>query len=446
MGTTAIAGADVVALRRDLHRRPELGFLEYGTAARVCVELADIPGCELRVGAAVMDPAARMGAPDADACAAARAEALAAGADAGWVASLGDGLTGVVAEWRFARPGPVLALRFDMDALPVREREDDGHRPAREGFASQAPGRMHACGHDGHTAIGVALGTRVPALAERWGGTLRLIFQPAEEGSRGARAMVAAGVTDDVDLLVCGHLGVAATRTGLIACGTDGWLATTKLDVTFTGRAAHAGVAPQAGRDALLAAATCALGLHALPRHGDGASRVNVGVLEAGSARNVVPAHARMQVEVRGSTSAINADMETAARRVIAAAAAMHGVEATIEPAGAAGGADSDAALRAHVRAAASGLAGVTEIAETLPSGGSEDATLLMEAVQARGGQATYLLIGSDLPAGHHEDGFDVDDAALELGVELHAALVDRLLGGAGGRTANDDEQETAAR
>lgn len=419
----------VIAWRRDFHRHPELGYREYRTAARVCDVLAALPGCTVRVGREVMDPAGLMNSPSREAFAAARAEALAAGANPAWVEKMGDGLTGVVAEFVFPRPGPTLAFRVDLDALPIRESTEAAHAPAREGFASVHPGRMHACGHDGHTAIGLGLASLVPALGATWGGRLKIVFQPAEEGCCGAKAMVAAGVFADVDRLVCGHLGTGAVRNGLIACGTDAFLATTKFDAEFRGRAAHAGMAPHEGRNALLAAATFALQLHALPRHTGGDSRVNAGTLAAGSGRNVIPDRALVEAEVRGTTAAVNAFMTEEAFRVARAAAEMFGVSVDLRTVGEAGSAPCDAALKAVVADAAASLAATREVVDTLPLAGSEDATLMMQAVQARGGQATYLQIGTALPAGHHHPRFDIDESALAHGVELYAAIAARVLG-----------------
>src|SRR5207249_2354832 len=108
------------------------------------------------------------------------------------------GLTGVVADLRLGE-GPTVALRVDMDALPVTESAEPGHRPAAEGFASARPGYMHACGHDGHMAVGLGVATVLARLAPELGGTVRLVFQPAEEGALGGAAAVAAkGLVDDV--------------------------------------------------------------------------------------------------------------------------------------------------------------------------------------------------------------------------------------------------------
>lgn len=416
--------------RRDFHAHPELGFHEFRTAARVCDVLTALPGCTVRLGTAVIAPAAQMGAPTPEAAAAARTEAVAAGANPKWVDAMGNGLTGVVAEWTFPRPGPTLAFRVDMDALPVAESGTMSHLPARAGFASRHPARMHACGHDGHTSIGLGLAVLVAERGANWGGRLRIIFQPAEEDCRGAAPMVAAGVVHDVDYFVAGHLGTTANESGVISCGSSGFLATTKIDVTFEGVAAHAGIKPHEGRNALLAAATVALQLHAITRHGAGDSRVNVGQLTAGSGRNIIADRAELKLEVRGSSTEVNEFMTAQARRVIDAAAAMHDVKAEMRVVGAAQGARCDAGLKQLVGEVAASLSQTKQVLDSLEMAGSEDASFFMNAVQARGGQATYLLIGSALAAGHHHPTFDFDEASLLHGVQLYAGIADRILSG----------------
>ena len=141
---------------------------------------------------------------------------------------------------------------------------------------------MHACGHDGHMALGLGLAALLTApgaapLRQR----VRLLFQPAEEGVRGAASMIAHVAGARHFLAV--HIGLGAPRSGDLVTGVGAFLATSKFDVRFTGRAAHAGAAPEQGRDALKGAASALLGLHALPRHGHGTSRICVGRLEGGS-------------------------------------------------------------------------------------------------------------------------------------------------------------------
>ncbi len=136
---------------------------------------------------------------------------------------------------------------------------------------------MHACGHDGHTAIGLGLAHTLKQFESGLHGVIKLIFQPAEEGTRGARAMVDAGVVDDVDYFTAVHIGTGVPA-GTVVCGSDNFMATTKFDAHFTGTAAHAGAKPEDGHNALLAAAQATLALHAIAPHSEGASRVNVGV------------------------------------------------------------------------------------------------------------------------------------------------------------------------
>jgi aminobenzoyl-glutamate utilization protein A len=417
-----------VRWRREFHAFPELGFCEFWTAARICDALASLPGCKVRVGREVMDPDVRMGVPPAAQLEAARAAALARGANPEWVEKMAGGLTSVVADFDFGGTGPTVAFRCDIDALPVTESASESHRPVSQGFVSANSGRMHACGHDAHASLGLGLAHYIARNPEGRAGRLRVIFQGAEEGCCGASSMVAAGVVSDVDYFIAGHVGTAADETGIVSCGTAGWLATTKFDVELFGKPAHAGLSPEEGRNALLAAASLALQLHALPRHGGGNSRVKVGVLNAGSGRNIIADRATLKFEVRGETTGVNDYLAGEARRVVAAVAAMYDVRAEVSVVGAAQSATCDAPLKQIVRTVAGRLPSTRRVVDSLDTPGSEDATFFMRAVQQRGGQATYLLIGSALAAGHHHSAFDIDEAAIANGVQLYAALADHLL------------------
>ena len=176
----------LIAWRRDFHRYPEQGFLEIRTASRIAAELARL-GYRLRLGREVMSEAAIMSKPDAATTAAHAAWARAYGAEPAWFDALKDGYTAVVADWDSGKPGPTTVLRVDMDALPIDESDAPDHLPQRRGFRSENPGSMHACGHDGHSAIGLAVATLIAANRAALCGTIRLIFQPAEEGVRGGK-------------------------------------------------------------------------------------------------------------------------------------------------------------------------------------------------------------------------------------------------------------------
>jgi aminobenzoyl-glutamate utilization protein A len=367
-----------------------------------------------------------MGLPSPEILKAQWERAVQQGGDREFLERVKGGFTGVVGILENG-PGPVVGLRFDMDAVDISESRDSRHRPVREGFVSISDGVAHACGHDGHTAAGLGVAEVLMALRDQIQGTVKLIFQPAEEGVRGAKAMVSSGVLEDVDYLLGHHL-YSGWELGEIDPGRGGYLATTKFDAVITGAAAHAGGRPHEGRNALLAAATAVLNLHGIPRHKDGATRINVGKLVAGTGRNVVCPSAHLTVETRGSSSELNEYMYGSAMRVLECAAAMHGCTLDVRAMGGAQSARSDAELAEQVRKLARGLDGFS-LRQPDAGGGSEDFTYMMERVQQRGGQATSIGIGADLGGwGHHTAEFDFDERALGLAIRLLSeATVDLL-------------------
>ena len=421
----AASNAPAVLVRRDLHRYPETAFLEYRTASRIAAYL-DHLGFAVRTGRDVMDYDTVVDPPSAERVEEARQAARAAGGDPAWMERMPDGLTGIVADYRFG-DGPVVAFRFDMDALPVNETETADHKPNAEDYRSRFAGRMHACGHDGHVGIGLALARR---LAQEKGleGTLRLIFQPAEESARGAAPMVAGGAVEGVDYLFVGHLG-CLLPSGKVAASAVGFLHSSRFAVAFRGAVAHAAMGPQEGRNALLAGATAALGLHGISRFAGAETFVNVGVLRAGTAFNIVADSCEMLVEVRANSGAAHDYMVERLRAVIDGAAAMHqcGVE-IVRKSHMPGNENSREAVDL-IAEVARGLPGVAEVLPEWSIGGGDDASLMIRRVRENGGVAAYCIIGSDIPAVHHAADFDIDEASLETGVALFAGLAHRLLG-----------------
>ncbi|MGQ7279074.1 amidohydrolase [Brevibacillus thermoruber] len=405
--------------RRDFHRYAESGWVEFRTASIVASTLQEW-GFEVKAGREVIKPEARMGVPSEVFLRQQEQRALSQGAVAEWLPRLSGGFTGVVGILDSGRPGPTVAFRVDMDALDLQESADADHLPAAEGFASVNANMMHACGHDAHTAIGLGLAYVLSRMKGDLHGRVKLIFQPAEEGVRGARSMVEAGVVDDVDLFFACHVGTGVPL-GEVVCGADGYLATTKIDVTYRGVASHAGGHPEDGKNALLAAASAVLNLHAISRHSGGNSRINVGVLHAGSGRNIIPNHAAFKLETRGDTSEVNEYILSRAMDVIHGAAAMYGVQAEIDIVGKADSSSPSPELLPYIRAQASKVAGVTSIVDTRDASGSEDATYMMERVKQRGGLASYLVFGTTLAAGHHNEKFDIDERVLGIGVQTLA-------------------------
>ncbi len=425
--TIASMQEELTAIRRSVHRYPETGWLEMRTSAIIASRLREM-GYEVLTGRQVCAADARMGLPD-EAAMQAHAEKVRAQEDTPLGALTEDmtrGFTGVVGTLRRGE-GPVIALRFDIDALGMNECPEQTHRPTREGFASRNPGMMHACGHDGHVAIGLGVAKALMLAKDSLHGTVKLLFQPGEEGARGARAMVAAGHLDDVDVLIASHIApTGGPDDGDVTTGTWGSLATTKFDVTFRGTAAHAGGFPEKGRNALLAAAHAVVALSGIARHSEGQTRVNVGVLHAGTGRNVVPDTATMQVEVRGETTEINRYMTERCEAICQGAAMMEGCACEMRKVGEAEGQHSDLALEERIAlAVARDLPHLTlSTIQNARNWGSEDVSLMMNRVQARGGQATYMRVMTPMAGAQHTVTFDFDETVLVKSVEVFCAAV----------------------
>ena len=405
--------------RRDFHRYPEPGWCEFRSASIIARELSAL-GYSVKTGPDAITPSERFGLPDTSALDFWYNRALAEGADLRYMKPMKGGFTGITAVLA-GGPGPVTAIRFDMDALEMPESTGPGHRPFREGFISQHNGVSHACGHDGHMAIGIGTAKVLMKLNHLLRGTVKLIFQPAEEGIRGAWPMITAGILEDVDNLIGLHL-FPDLPSGHTVCGTSDFSATNKFDIRFTGTASHAGGAPEAGNNALMAASTAIMNMYAIPRHSGGTTRINVGTIHGGDCRNTICPEVYLTAETRGDTDSLNSYMYSSAERIIHAAAAMHRCSAEIIPAGSAPSAQSSHGLSQILSDIALSIEGLQQV----PSPGkglSEDFTLMMRHVQERGGAAAHIALGAAIqnePLIHlHTPEFDFDEASLSLGVEL---------------------------
>ena len=396
---------ELVTLRREFHCHPESGWMEFRTSGRIA-ELLQEYGCdEILTGEQVCRADARMGVPE------------------------GGGLTGVIGILHCGE-GPTTALRFDIDALPVIECAAQEHLPVREGFRSEQEGYMHACGHDGHIAVGLGTAKFLCQIREQLRGTVKFIFQPAEEGVRGARAIVENGHLEDVDFLLGAHMYGGSEQHPCGICITAGHgLATTKLDADFHGKASHAAAAPEQGNNAMLAAATAVLNLQAIPRHGQADTRINVGKLIAGSGRNIICDAAHMELEVRGKTSAANQYMQSYAERIIRCAAEMHGCTVETHLMGTALSSSNSPELNDRLEQVCAEQLHLPVWRDPEAfSNVSEDFSCMSEAVKAHGGQACYFLNVSRCSAPLHNDRFDFQEEALVNGVKAFCGITAELL------------------
>jgi hippurate hydrolase len=385
---------DLSALRRDLHRIPEIGLALPRTRARLLEALA---GLDLEI-------------------------------------TTGTGLSSVVGVLRGALPGPAVLLRGDMDGLPVTE--DSG-----EPFASEHAGVMHACGHDLHMAGLVGAARLLAARRERIAGSVVLMFQPGEEGQHGARLMIAGGVLDAAgDRVVAAYgvhvsssqtpAGVVTARAGTLMAAAD------HVDVTVRGRGGH-GSMPHLAADPVPVAAEMVLALQtAVTRQFDAHDPVvvTVGRIAAGTINNVIPETAELAATVRTFSPESHAAMPAVITRVLEHVAAAHGLTAEVDYVRGYPVTVNDAAEVARAERVVAAVAGPGRyVTLPRPLSGAEDFSYVLEQVQG-----AYLFVGAT-PAGldpataphNHSAQARFDESALPLSAAVLAGLaLDRLAEG----------------
>ena len=421
---------ELIRIRRDFHRYPETGWLEMRTSAKIAEYLTSL-GMEVLTGKEVCREEARIGVPPQEVLDLHFRKVKKQGVSPEFLTEeMGQGYTGVIGILHCGE-GPSVALRFDIDALPMEEAQDLEHRPFCEGFSSQNPGMMHACGHDCHTAIGLETAKILSALKNHLHGTVKFLFQPGEEGTRGAYAMVENGHLDGVNYFAGTHVAPDDKEDdGDITPGTYGSLATCKYNVFFHGQAAHAGGFPEEGKNAVLAAAHAAVGLSGIARHSQGISRVNVGVIRGGSNSNVVADEAMISMEVRGETDEINQYMDRRAKEICQAAAAMEECSCEMKLMGRAPSQVSSPELIERISNLVRNHLPQYRISSNpnAKNWGSEDIGFMMNRVQEQGGQAVYMRTMTKMASSQHTVRFDVDEEILVKGAVTFSAIVCDLL------------------
>lgn len=419
---------ETIKTRRDLHRYAEKGWLETRTACLIATKLEEL-GYHVLCGEEIMVKKARMGVPLETRLHLNYRRAQKEGANIKYLEKVKNGMTGVAGVLKNGE-GPIVAVRFDIDALGLIEETTKEHYPFQEGFSSCHIGSMHACGHDGHTAIGLTVAKIIMDIREHIHGTVKLIFQPAEEGVMGAKCIAESGFLDDVDYIFAAHIMPQENKPYDLFLGMNDSFATTKLNVTYHGISTHAAESPQFGKNALLSAANCIINLHSIPRNSDGHTRVNVGTVHAGTSRNVVPETATLEIEVRGMTTELNRYMEIYARDIIQASALMHDTVVEIEEMGKAYALECDSDFMLHIRhMCEQHLPDLKLSKEDLsPLGGSDDFSYMMARVQAHGGKATYMKFLTPVVASPHNSAFDFNEKVLEKGPRILSSLVYDLL------------------
>jgi amidohydrolase len=365
---------EVVETRRALHRNPELSSLERETAELVARRSADL----------------------------------------GFTVRTGIGGTGVLADLDSGKPGPTLMLRADMDALPIVERGD--HRVV----TSAVEGVMHACGHDGHVAMTLGAATALVALRDSWTGRLRLCFQPAEETASGAIPMIADGAADGVDRVLGIHLwaplgtGRVAVKSGVIFGSAD------SFSVRIQGRGGHGGM-PHTAIDPIVVTAQVIVAIQTIISRETSPfspAVITIGRVSAGTAFNVIADSA----ELLGTTRAIDADERDRLLKRVAeiatAVASGYGAEAQFARGPGCPPVVSDTAMADLVHRAAAATVGEEYVDIAVPITVGDDVACFLERAPG-----CYFLVGAGHPElgpvpPHHSADFDIDEAALPVGVE----------------------------
>ena len=383
----------LISVRRDLHMHPELGFEEVRTAGIVAQRLGEL----------------------------------------GYEVQTGVGKTGVVALMEGAaahkdQPQQVLLTRFDMDALPLTEMTGLPYRSTNEG-------KMHACGHDAHTSIGLAVAQLMAAHRADWSGVLKLVFQPAEETLKGARSMIEDGVLESPKptRALSGHVD-SMQPVGTVYM-TDGPMmaAAEAFSVVVRGRGAH-GAAPQEGADPIVAACQIVTALQTVVARNVSPldqAVLTVGYLRGGTAFNIIPDVVELGGTLRSYREEVTTLLRERVKAICEGVARAMGVEASVtfvEPALPA--LVNDVAMSAIVRGVAREVVGDSNVFSDYRMMGSEDAAYYLRAAPGAFVWFGAGNVAQGINEPHHSPRFKIDEDALPLAAAIMTGSAIRMLNG----------------
>ncbi|MFH1852531.1 MAG: amidohydrolase [Candidatus Neomarinimicrobiota bacterium] len=374
---------EIIATRRDIHQYPERGFQEVRTAALVAERLRSY-GLEVRTGV---------------------------------------GRTGVVGILAGRLPGPTIALRADMDALPLQELNDVPYK-------SQTAGVMHACGHDGHVAVLLGVARVLAAARERLAGEVRFLFQPAEEGQGGARYMIADGAIEGVDEIYGAHLwnyqpsGMVGIQSGAVLAAAD------EFEIRITGVGGH-GATPQSAVDPIQVGAQLVTALQTIVSRNTNpleSTVVSVCQFEAGTTFNIIPEGAILKGTARSYSEANRSMIKRRMQEIVAGLGQAFnarieldyhdGYPPTIN--------DENATEKARVASSKIAIEGVIKPFLTM---GGEDFSYYAREIPG-----CFIFVGSAPPdralesVSHHSPYFDIDESALLVAASIMVQLIDDQL------------------
>ena len=376
---------DVVALRRDFHAHPELGYHETRSASIIAKRLRAL----------------------------------------GYQVEEGVGLTGVIGVLHGEFEGPCVLVRADMDALPIEE-----NTPWE--WKSTVKGAMHACGHDCHMAIGLTVARLLAEKREQLRGTVKFMFQPAEEGLGGAAKMVDAGLLENPrpDFALALHVwseieaGIIGLSPGPVMAAAD------EFRARITGKGGH-GAMPHQTTDAIVVAAQVVSALQTIVARNLkplDAGVVTVGSLHSGNAFNVIPGEAHMEGTLRSFNSETRAILRDRAQQIIETLPQAFGAQGEWQFFPGYPATVNDEAVTARLRPVFEAVASAANVQPFEPTMGAEDMSLILQQIPG-----CYFFVGGRSEASgaiwpHHHPRFNIDESALHLGARAMVAAVEELL------------------
>lgn len=383
---------ELTAIRRDLHMHPELGFQEFRTAGIVAEQLNTL----------------------------------------GYEVVTGVGKTGVVGLLPGGQPGDrTVLLRFDMDALPIHDAKDAPYR-------SQTAGVMHACGHDAHVAVGLGVAKVLAKYRDQLPGTIKLMFQPAEEGMGGALAMINDGILErigpPVDRALGLHVssmhpfGTAVVRSGAMLAASAG------VTITVNGKGGH-GAMPHQTVDAVVVAAQIIVALQTIIARNldpDETGVVTIGSVIAGNAGNVIADTATMRGTIRSYSTATKELLRRRVPEIAQGIAATFGATAEVQINDGVDATVNAEAPTQIVYEAAAAVLGADQIDTTFRTTGGEDFSAVLARVPGN-----FFFLGArneerGITAPHHNPHFDIDERCLPQGVAILCEAARQVLSGKG--------------
>ena len=331
------------------------------------------------------------------------------------------GYTGLIADFDTGRPGPKIAFRFDIDALPIKETAVRDHLPNQLNFRSKDENTCHACGHDAHIAMGIVLCKYISEHHDMLCGSIRIIFQPAEEGVHGAKSMMEKGCVDGVDYMVGCHIGMNEHKD-TIGVGTKDFLSTKKFNVTYWGRSAHAANNPEQGRNALLGGASLCLTLNSLIQYSSSNTKLNIGRFLSGQNRNIIAQDCSLEAEVRADHYTTLSDLWERIVQAVQGTALSFGLQYRIDVVGEAPDFKTEhPQFESLVNKTLLQQGFKTDFQPSF--NGSEDVTYMLKKVEENGGKSIHFLIGAKLAAPHHNEAFDFNEDSMFLGFSMFTHL-----------------------